>query len=77
MAIEDTAACWAPDELAERVQAVLDAAPAWRGWHTKILDDEGACGTVSQLTGTGARSVAGAFDPQHKLVLITHTEGER
>jgi hypothetical protein len=38
---------------------------------------EGPCGTVSQLTGTGRRSVNGTFDTTRHLVLITHTPGER
>jgi len=73
MAIERSADCWDADELAARVQTLLDAAPGWRGWRTKVLDDEGPCGTVSGITGTGTRSITGTFDPQHKLVLVSHS----
>jgi hypothetical protein len=73
MALERSVDCLPPEELAARVQTLLDRSPAWRGWRTRLQAEmeEGPCGTVSQLNGDGSRSADGAFDATNRVVLVT------
>jgi hypothetical protein len=59
--VDRLADCWAPRDLARRVQTLLDGLPGWRGWHTKLdlSMGEGPCGTVSHLQDDGTRSADG------------------
>jgi hypothetical protein len=70
IALERSADCLAPGDLARRVQAVLDRR-GWTGWTTRVRDEErGSCGSVSGLGGDGRRSLAGALDAEHRVVLV-------
>ena len=60
-----------PDDLAERVQALLDRS-GWAGWHTWLRLDvsDGPCGSVSMLNGDGSRSIAPALDVEGHRVMV-------
>jgi hypothetical protein len=75
MALERTQDCWRPEELAARVQDLLDRSTAWRGWKTEVNRNfvEGPCGTVSYAGGDGSRSLEGTFEPTKRIVSVTLT----
>jgi hypothetical protein len=70
-ALEGSADCIDPEELAEHVQQLLDES-GWTGWRTKVRSDlaSGPCGTVTTMGGDGRRYLEGSLDPREKLVLI-------
>lgn len=72
-AIEATKDCWNPQQLAARVQELLDRTPGWRSWRTRVHSPfaEGPCGTVSHDDGAGTRSVDGVIDTQTHTVIVT------
>jgi hypothetical protein len=69
-AIEATKDCWEPQQLAARVQALLDSAPGWRAWRSRSRRpvEEGRCGTVTHSDGAGARSVDDTVDVEGHTV---------
>jgi hypothetical protein len=71
IALEKTADCIAPAELARRVDALL-ARTGWVGWHTRLRLDvsRGPCGSVTGLGGDGRESIAGSLDPEHRVVMV-------
>ena len=71
IALEKTADCIAPAELARRVDALL-ARTGWVGWHTQLRLDvsQGPCGSVTGLGGDGRESIAGSLDADHRVVMI-------
>ena len=71
LALERTADCIAPAELAARVQALLDRS-GWTGWRTALRTDvgQGPCGTVTGLGGDGRESLAGSLDADHRIVMV-------
>lgn len=71
LAVERSADCIAPDELARRVQIILDRS-GWTGWRPVLRLDvaSGPCGSVSGLGGDGRRSIAGSLDPDRRLVMV-------
>jgi hypothetical protein len=76
MALERARDCWPPEELAARVQDLLDRSPAWHGWKAEVNRNfvEGPCGTVSYANGDGSRSVEGAvFAPKHTVEVTLAT----
>jgi hypothetical protein len=70
-ALEASADCIAPAELARRVQALLDRR-GWTGWRAVVRDDieEGPCAAVTGLGGDGRRTIEGALDPQGREVFV-------
>jgi hypothetical protein len=74
--LETSVECWEPHELSRRVRALLERTPGWSGWTTKVAGDpdEGACGMVSHLDGSGGRGVDGSFDATHRIVLVTRSQ---
>jgi hypothetical protein len=73
--IERSADCIDLDELARRVQRLLDES-GWEGWRTTVRRDLGPepCGTVTTMGGDGRRSIEGSLDPREKRVLILPKE---
>jgi hypothetical protein len=71
-AMETSADCIPPRELARRVQGLLDRTPGWEGWHTWLrLDvEDGPCGSVSGMGGDGSRSIEGALDADGHRVMV-------
>ncbi len=67
-AIEATKDCWDPQQLAARVQALLDRTPGWRAWRTRVRSPlaEGRCGMVTHDAG----AVDGTVDPRTRTVLV-------
>jgi hypothetical protein len=57
LAIEDAADCIAPEQLARRVQRLLDRS-GWTGWSTRVSGGEGACGSISVFAGDGRRYIS-------------------
>jgi hypothetical protein len=70
IALERGVDCLPPDDLAGRVQAVLDRR-GWTGWTTRVRDGSGPCGAVSGPSGDGRRSLSGALDAEHHVVLVS------
>lgn len=70
-AIEASARCIPPDELARRVQALLDRS-GWSGWTTWLRLDvsDGPCGSVSGRNGDGTTSVEPSLDVDGRRVMI-------
>jgi hypothetical protein len=70
-ALEQSADCIPPRELAGRVQALLDRS-GWTGWHTWLrLDiEDGPCGTVSSQGGDGRRTIEGSLDTDGHRVMV-------
>ena len=70
-ALEASAGCIPPRELAERVQELLDRS-GWTGWRTWLRLDvsDGPCGSVSGLNGDGTRSVEPALDVDGRRVMV-------
>ena len=70
-ALERGTGCVAPDEFAERVQALLDRS-GWAGWRTRLRLDvaDGPCGAVSAVNGDGSRSVEPALDVAARRVMV-------
>jgi hypothetical protein len=71
-ALETSADCIPPRELARRVQALLDRTPGWDGWGTWLrLDvEDGPCGSVSGMGGDGSRSIEGSLDADGHRVMV-------
>ena len=72
-AIEAEHDCWKPDELAARVQTLLDRMPAWRAYRTRVADPtgDGPCGTITHSDGQGGRSIDGVVNPgEHEVIVI-------
>jgi hypothetical protein len=71
MALEQSADCIPPRELAGRVQALLDRS-GWTGWHTWLRLDvgDGPCGTVSGQGGDGRRTIEGSLDTDGRRVMV-------
>jgi hypothetical protein len=71
-AIEAPDDCWRPDELAARVQALLDRMPEWRGYRTRVAAPmgEGPCGKVTHSDGVGGRSIDGTVNPDAREVIV-------
>jgi hypothetical protein len=70
-ALESSAGCIAPEELARRVQALLDRS-GWAGWRTWMrLDvEDGPCGYVAGLNGDGSRSIEPSLDVEGRRVMV-------
>lgn len=68
--LETAVDCLAPAELARRIQGLLNR-DGWAGWSTKVREGSGDCGSVSGLGGDGRRSLAGALDAEHHVVLVS------
>jgi hypothetical protein len=62
VAIEASADCIAPEELARRAQALLDR-QGWEGWRAVVRDDiqDGPCASITSLGGAGERYFEGAL----------------
>jgi hypothetical protein len=71
-AIETSADCIPPEQMARRVQALLDRTPGWTGWRTTIRRDldQGPCATVTSLGGDGSKSIEGGLDTQARVVTV-------
>ncbi len=77
LAIEASADCIAPGELALRVQRLLGRT-GWTGWTARVRSDGGGpCGSVSVLGGDGRRYIAGLLDADARLVPISRGAGRR
>jgi len=72
MAIEDSADCMSPTELARRVQVLLERS-GWAGWTAAVRPDlgSGPCGSVSSFVGDGRRDASGAIDAERDQVIVT------
>jgi len=72
MAIESSADCLSPSDLARRVQVLLERS-GWAGWTAEVRSDlgSGACGSVSGFIGDGRRDASGAIDAEHDQVIVT------
>jgi hypothetical protein len=72
LALEGTADCIAPSELATQVQAVL-IRDGWDGWTTVLRTDVGSgpCGSVTGLGGDGRRTLSGSLDADTRTVMVT------
>jgi hypothetical protein len=70
-ALESSADCVAPEELARQVQALLDRS-GWAGWRTWMrLDvEDGPCGYVAGLDGDGSRSIEPSLDVEGRRVMV-------
>jgi hypothetical protein len=71
IALERTADCIPPRDLARRVDALL-ARTGWAGWHAQLRPDvsAGPCGSVTGLGGDGRESIAGALDAARRVVMV-------
>jgi hypothetical protein len=71
VALERSADCIPPDELARRAQALLDRG-GWTGWRAVVRDDidQGPCGSISALGGDGRRYFEGALDPDGRELFV-------
>ena len=71
LALEQSADCIAPSELATQVQALL-VRDGWDGWTTNVRTDVGSgpCGSVSGLGGDGRRTLSGSLDADTKTVMV-------
>jgi hypothetical protein len=71
LALERSADCIAPSELATQVQALL-VRDGWDGWTTNVRTDVGSgpCGSVSGLGGDGLRTLSGSLDADTKTVMV-------
>jgi hypothetical protein len=69
LALERSADCIPPEELARRVQALLDRS-GWTGWTTRLRLDaqQGPCGSVSGIGGSPERTLSGSIDYQARQV---------
>jgi hypothetical protein len=73
LALEAEHDCVTPEDLARRVQPLLDQ-QGWIGWQAKVQAvGTGPCGTVSNLDGGGHRQIGGALDPTRRLVIVSHS----
>jgi hypothetical protein len=70
IAIESSATCIAPRELAARVQTLLQKS-GWNGWRPWLRLDlgRGPCGTVSETGAYGSRSIGG-LDATGRRVMV-------
>ena len=70
-ALEASAGCVAPEELARRVQTLLHRS-GWAGWSTWVrLDvEDGPCGYVAGLDGDGSRSIEPSLDVDGHRVMV-------
>jgi hypothetical protein len=69
VALETSADCIPPDELARRAQSLLDRR-GWEGWRAVVRDDvsRGPCASITGLGGDGRRTLEGAlFADQREL----------
>jgi hypothetical protein len=71
VALEASADCIPPDELARRAQALLDR-DGWAGWRTVVRDDvsEGPCAAITGLGGDGRRALEGALNPDERVLYV-------
>jgi hypothetical protein len=62
VAIEASADCIPPEELARRAQALLDRT-GWEGWRAVVRDDikDGACASITSHGGDGERYFEGSL----------------
>jgi hypothetical protein len=70
IAIESSANCIAPRELAARVQTLLQKT-GWNGWRPWLRLDlgRGPCGSVSEMGSDGSRSIVG-LDATGRRVMV-------
>jgi hypothetical protein len=70
-ALEAEAGCVPPEEMASRVQALLDRS-GWAGWRTWLRTDvsDGPCGSVAALNGDGSTSIEPSIDVNGRRVMV-------
>jgi hypothetical protein len=70
-AIEASATCLPPSELAGRVQALLDRS-GWSGWRTEVRSDvsDGPCGSVTTPGGDGSRTLDASLNADRRVVYV-------
>ena len=78
VAIEQSADCIPPDDLARRVQHLLDRS-GWTGWTAEVRNDlgDGPCGTVSAIGGDGRRYITGGMDADGRRIFVAHEAPRR
>jgi hypothetical protein len=76
LAIEASADCIAPAELARRVQHLLDRS-GWTGWTVALRAGDGHCGSVSAIGGDGRRYIGGDIDSHGKRVFVSRVAPRR
>jgi hypothetical protein len=72
LALQTSAECIPPEELARRAQALLDRL-GWSGWRTNLRRDvyDGPCGAIMQMGGTPRLTLAGALDYPGRELMVT------
>lgn len=78
LAIETSADCIPPDDMARRVQRLLDRS-GWAGWTARVRSGpgEGQCGSVSIIGGDGRRYIAGLLDADTRRVSVVRGSARR
>ena len=72
LALQTSADCIPPEELARRAQALLGRL-GWSGWRTNLRRDvqDGPCGAILQMGGTPRLTLAGALDYPGRELMVT------
>lgn len=79
LAIETSADCIPPHDMARRVQRLLDRS-GWVGWTARVRPDAGdggECGSVSAIGGDGRRYIAGLLDGDARRVSVSRGSARR
>ena len=72
LALQTSADCIPPEELARRAQALLGRL-GWSGWRTNLRREvqDGPCGAILQMGGTPRLTIAGALDYPGRELMVT------
>jgi hypothetical protein len=80
LAVETSADCIPPRDMARRVQTLLDRS-GWAGWTARVRPGRGAgggpCGSVSAIGGDGRRYISGLLDADARRVSVVRGAARR